>query len=277
GTLTNGGTLQSKGNSTLSADTITSSGTLLAAGSLTLGSGSFTASGNAITQAADRLALTTTGKTDLQAGTLLGGSLDLNAGTGFSNAGRVVADKGNIGLKTAGLLDNSGLLQAAGGLDIADMQSGGSENLHNSGKILAGGKMTVKADDIVSRPGSGADSGWIQAGAGSEIDAATLDNQGTWLLSNQDGAADHITLTGTLTNGGTLQSKGNSTLSADTVTSSGTLLAAGSLTLGSGSFTASGNAITQAADRLALTTTGKTDLQAGTLLGGSLDLNAGTG
>ncbi|EJJ4342770.1 filamentous hemagglutinin N-terminal domain-containing protein, partial [Salmonella enterica] len=143
GALTNGGTLQSRGDSTLSADTITSSGTLLAAGSLTLGTGSFTASGNAITQAADRLALTTTGKTDLQAGTLLGGSLDLNAGAGFSNAGRVVADKGDIGLKTAGLLDNSGLLQAAGDLDIADMQSGGSENLRNSGKILAGGKMTV--------------------------------------------------------------------------------------------------------------------------------------
>ncbi|EEC5001509.1 hypothetical protein GKT88_07765, partial [Salmonella enterica] len=257
GALTNGGTLQSKGNSTLSADTITSSGTLLAAGSLTLGTGSFTASGNAITQAADRLALTTTGKTDLQAGTLLGGSLDLNAGTGFSNAGRVVADKGDIGLKTAGLLDNSGLLQAAGGLDIADMQSGGSENLRNSGKILAGGKMTVKADDIVSQPGSDADSGWIQAGTGSEIDAATLDNQGTWLLSNQDGAADRITLTGTLTNGGTLQSKGNSTLSADTITSSGTLLAAGNLELSAtGDITSNDNGVLQANKQLTVTTAG---------------------
>ncbi|HDI1197280.1 TPA: hemagglutinin repeat-containing protein, partial [Salmonella enterica] len=257
GTLTNGGTLQSKGNSTLSADTVTSSGTLLAAGSLTLGSGSFTASGNAITQAADRLALTTTGKTDLQAGTLLGGSLDLNAGTGFSNAGQVVADKGDIGLKTAGLLDNSGLLQAAGGLDIADTQSGGSENLHNSGKILAGGKMTVKADDIVSRPGSGADSGWIQAGTGSVIDAATLNNQGTWLLSNQDGAADRITLTGTLTNGGTLQSKGNSTLSADTITSSGTLLAAGNLELSAtGDITSNDNGVLQANKQLTVTTAG---------------------
>ncbi|EGG4253903.1 hypothetical protein HIX57_004835, partial [Salmonella enterica] len=257
GTLTNGGTLQSKGNSTLSADTVTSSGTLLAAGSLTLGTDSFTASGNAITQAADRLALTTTGKTDLQAGTLLGGSLDLNAGAGFSNAGRVVADKGDIGLKTAGLLDNSGLLQAAGGLDIADMQSGGSENLHNSGKILAGGKMTVKADDIVSRPGSDADSGWIQAGAGSEIEAATLDNQGTWLLSNQDGAADRITLTGALTNGGTLQSRGNSTLSADTVTSSGTLMAAGSLELSAtGDITSNDNGVLQANKQLTVTTAG---------------------
>ncbi|EEL0343828.1 hypothetical protein G3601_003936, partial [Salmonella enterica] len=254
---TNGGTLQSKGDSTLSADTITSSGTLLAAGSLTLGTGSFTASGNAITQAADRLALTTTGKTDLQAGTLLGGSLDLNAGAGFSNAGRVVADKGDIGLKTAGLLDNSGLLQAAGGLDIADMQSGGSENLRNSGKILAGGKMTVKADDIVSQPGSDADSGWIQAGTGSEIDAATLDNQGTWLLSNQDGAADRITLTGTLTNGGTLQSKGNSTLSADTITSSGTLLAAGNLELSAtGDITSNDNGVLQANKQLTVTTAG---------------------
>ncbi|EGL1840036.1 hypothetical protein IP296_004662, partial [Salmonella enterica] len=257
GTLTNGGTLQSKGNSTLSADTVTSSGTLLAAGSLTLGTGSFTASGNAITQAADRLALTTTGKTDLQAGTLLGGSLDLNAGTGFSNAGRVVADKGDIGLKTAGLLDNSGLLQAAGGLDIADMQSGGSEKLRNSGKILAGGKMTVKADDIVSRPGSDADSGWIQAGTGSEIDAATLDNQGTWLLSNQDGAADRITLTGALTNGGTLQSKGNSTLSADTITSSGTLLAAGNLELSAtGDITSNDNGVLQSNKQLTVTTAG---------------------
>ncbi|HAF8819517.1 TPA: filamentous hemagglutinin N-terminal domain-containing protein, partial [Salmonella enterica] len=185
GALVNSGTLQSKGNSTLSADSITSSGTLLAAGNLTLGTRNFTTSGNAITQAADRLALTTTGKTDLQAGTLLGGSLDLNVGAGFSNAGRVVADKDGIGLKTAGLLDNSGLLQAAGSLDIADMQSGGSESLHNSGKILADGTMKVKAKDIVSEPGSDADSGWIQAGTGSVIEAATLDNQGTWLLSNK--------------------------------------------------------------------------------------------
>ncbi|EEO9936158.1 filamentous hemagglutinin N-terminal domain-containing protein [Salmonella enterica subsp. enterica serovar Sandiego] len=257
GALTNGGTLQSRGDSTLSADTITSSGTLLAAGSLTLGTGSFTASGNAITQAADRLALTTTGKTDLQAGTLLGGSLDLNAGAGFSNAGRVVADKGDIGLKTAGLLDNSGLLQAAGDLDIADMQSGGSENLRNSGKILAGGKMTVKADDIVSQPGSDADSGWIQAGTGSEIEAATLDNQGTWLLSNQDGAADRITLTGALTNGGTLQSRGDSTLSADTITSSGMLLAAGNLKLSAtGDITSNDNGVLQANKQLTVTTTG---------------------
>ncbi|EBZ1028295.1 hypothetical protein D7O18_27555, partial [Salmonella enterica subsp. enterica serovar Muenchen] len=195
-------------------------------------------------------------KTDLQAGTLLGGSLDLNAGAGFSNAGRVVADKDGIGLKTTGLLDNSGLLQAAGSLDIADMQSGGSENLHNSGKILAGGAMTVKADDIVSQPGSDGDSGWIQAGTGSVIEAASLDNQGTWLLSNQEGAEDRVTLTGALVNSGTLQSKGSSTLDADTITSAGTLLAAGNLTLGTGSFTTSGNAITQAADRLALTTTG---------------------
>ncbi|EGF1422669.1 hypothetical protein IB305_005096, partial [Salmonella enterica] len=195
-------------------------------------------------------------KTDLQAGTLLGGSLALSAGTGFSNAGRVVADKDGIGLKTAGLLDNSGLLQAAGSLDIADMQSGGSESLHNSGKILAGGTMKVKAKDIVSEPGSDADSGWIQAGTGSVIEAASLNNQGAWLLSNQDGATDSITLTGALTNSGTLQSKGSSTLSADTITSSGTLLAAGNLTLGTSNFTTSGNAITQAADRLALTTTG---------------------
>ncbi|HCM4646126.1 TPA: hemagglutinin repeat-containing protein, partial [Salmonella enterica subsp. enterica serovar Panama] len=144
-----------------------------------------------------------------------------------------------------------------GGLDIADTQSGGSENLHNSGKILAGGKMTVKADDIVSRPGSDADSGWIQAGTGSEIDAATLDNQGTWLLSNQDGAADRITLTGALTNGGTLQSRGDSTLSADTITSSGMLLAAGNLKLSAtGDITSNDNGVLQANKQLTVTTTG---------------------
>ncbi|MCH5495704.1 hemagglutinin repeat-containing protein [Salmonella enterica subsp. diarizonae serovar 16:z10:e,n,x,z15] len=137
------------------------------------------------------------------------------------------------------------------------MQSGGSENLRNSGKILAGGKMTVQADDIVSQPGSDADSGWIQAGTGSEIDAATLDNQGTWLLSNQDGAADRVTLTGTLTNGGTLQSKGNSTLSANTITSSGTLLAAGDLELSAtGDITSNDNGVLQAKKQLTVTTAG---------------------
>ncbi|EBG1930972.1 hypothetical protein FH551_25920, partial [Salmonella enterica] len=257
GALVNSGTLQSKGNSTLSADTMTSTGTLLAAGNLTLGTGNFTTSGNAITQAAERLALTTTGKTDLKAGTLLGGRLDLNAGAGFSNAGRVVADKGDIGLKTTGMLDNSGLLQAAGSLDIADMQSGGSENLHNSGKILAGGTMTVKAKDIVSESGSDADSGWIQAGTGSVIEAASLDNQGTWLLSNKEGAEDHVTLTGAMVNSGTLQSKGNSTLSADTMTSTGTLLADGSMQLDArGDITNNDGGIFQSFKGLTVTTAG---------------------
>ncbi|ELC8790664.1 hemagglutinin repeat-containing protein [Salmonella enterica] len=258
GALTNSGTLQSKGSSTFSTGTITSAGTLLAGGNLTLGTGSFTTSGNAITQAAEKLALTTTGKTDLQAGTLLGGSLALNAGTGFSNAGRVVADKGDIGLKTAGLLDNNGLLQAAGSLDIADTQSGGSESLHNSGKILAGGAMKVKAKDIVSQPGSDTDSGWIQAGTGSVIDAATLDNRGTWLLSNQDGATDSITLSGALTNSGTLQSKGNSTFRTGTITSAGTLLAGGSMKIdAAGNITNNDSGVFQSAEGLFVTTAGE--------------------
>ncbi|MCH5506845.1 hemagglutinin repeat-containing protein, partial [Salmonella enterica subsp. diarizonae serovar 16:z10:e,n,x,z15] len=91
----------------------------------------------------------------------------------------------------------------------------------------------------------------------SEIDAATLDNQGTWLLSNQDGAADRVTLTGTLTNGGTLQSKGNSTLSANTITSSGTLLAAGDLELSAtGDITSNDNGVLQAKKQLTVTTAG---------------------
>ncbi|EDR7786281.1 filamentous hemagglutinin N-terminal domain-containing protein, partial [Salmonella enterica subsp. enterica serovar Java] len=246
---------------------LTSSGTLNVStlrGDMTMNSAVLQSRGNLQLDSAGqiRLGKKSTGHQDIQS---THGDLILHGNHGVHNEGDISADKGSISLLTDQTFTNSGTVHAGSRFTVSGLHNAVADVMDNSGRLLSGDALKVRATSLTNTA-----SGLIQADNHSDIRAHSLNNQGTWLLSNQGGAADHITLTGTLTNGGTLQSKGNSTLSADTITSSGTLLAAGSLTLGSGSFTASGNAITQAADRLALTTTGKTDLQAGTLLGGSL-------
>ena len=70
----------------------------------------------------------------------------------------------------------------------------------------------------------------MQASTGSTVNAASLDNAGIWLLSQQASAADSVTVGDLVNNTGTLQGAGNTTVTANRIDNRGKLLAGGNLT-----------------------------------------------
>ncbi|EEB9624639.1 filamentous hemagglutinin N-terminal domain-containing protein [Salmonella enterica] len=233
---------------------LTSSGTLNVStlrGDMTMNSAVLQSRGNLQLDSAGqiRLGKKSTGHQDIQS---THGDLILHGNHGVHNEGDISADKGSISLLTDQTFTNSGTVHAGSRFTVSGLHNAVADVMDNSGRLLSGDALKVRATSLTNTA-----SGLIQADNHSDIRAHSLNNQGTWLLSNQGGAADHITLTGTLTNGGTLQSKGNSTLSADTITSSGTLLAAGNLELSAtGDITSNDNGVFQANKQLTVTTAG---------------------
>ncbi|EBP9900540.1 filamentous hemagglutinin N-terminal domain-containing protein [Salmonella enterica] len=233
---------------------LTSSGTLNVStlrGDMTMNSAVLQSRGNLQLDSAGqiRLGKKSTGHQDIQS---THGDLILHGNHGVHNEGDISADKGSISLLTDQTFTNSGTVHAGSRFTVSGLHNAVADVMDNSGRLLSGGALKVRATSLANTA-----SGLIQADNHSDIRAHSLNNQGTWLLSNQDGAADRITLTGALTNGGTLQSRGDSTLSADTITSSGMLLAAGNLKLSAtGDITSNDNGVLQANKQLTVTTTG---------------------
>src|SRR5262249_11928405 len=124
-------------------------------------------------------------------------------------------------------------------------------------------------------------SGWVQAANGTRIDASSLDNSGTWLLSQQAGAADQITLGGALVNAGTLQSEGGITIAAASASNQGTLRATDALSAHlTADFPSGANAVTQSGGDLTVAAGGKADIASNGGLqstGGNLRLEASQG
>jgi filamentous hemagglutinin family protein len=188
------------------------------------------------------------------------GNLSLTAGNGLTNAGTLTADTGSITARVNGTLDNSGAMHAKTTLDIADQNNGRTENISNSGTLLADGSMTVAAQAINN-------SGAIQATTGTTLNATSLLNTGTFIASDTAGSDAAFSFSGTFDNSGTLQSKGALTVNAAGAwNNSGKLLTIGT---NAGALIFSGNT---------LTNTGAIDA-AGTLLasasGSSLFTNSG--
>ncbi|RMC93723.1 filamentous hemagglutinin N-terminal domain-containing protein, partial [Aquitalea palustris] len=132
------------------------------------------------------------------------GNLALTAGNGLSNAGSISADNGSATLRVGGSLQNSGQLYAKSALDMADASGNGTESFSNtgSGQIISDGTLLLKG-----AAASNTASGWVQAGGYSSLQLASLNNAGTWLLSTGSGStADSVSLSGALTDSGTLQS-----------------------------------------------------------------------
>lgn len=232
GTLTNSGTIQSKGNAAISSQDLVNQRTLLADGNLDVSAGgNVSNAANAIMQAGNTLAVDATGRIDNAAqGTMRADTVQLSATQGLGNDGLISADAGATTLRVGGTLANTGGIQASTALDIADRQGTATEAVDNTGYMLSGGTVALKADAVTNAPnGTDPQSGWIQAATGSTVSARTLDNQGTWLLSQQAGSHDTVTTSGTLTNSGTLQTLGSATVNAHDVTNSGALAAAGNL------------------------------------------------
>ncbi|MDP9916768.1 filamentous hemagglutinin family protein [Variovorax boronicumulans] len=249
GALTNSGTLQGAGAVAVDAVNAVNSGTLIAVADLNVTTASdFINSG--IAQAGEALGLTSGGTiSNTGTGVLKAASLDLAADKGLSNAGIATADSANARLRVDGTLDNSGQLHARLDIDMADRRGAASQAVVNSGKLLAERGLVLKAASL-----SNTATGWAQAAHGSTATLGTLDNAGTWLLSQQAGAKDQIDVVGTAINSGTLQSGGDLDVTAASLVNSGRVLSAGDLeaTTAGGLTNAAGGAL-QAGAALTLT------------------------
>ncbi|MCW8196914.1 filamentous hemagglutinin N-terminal domain-containing protein [Verminephrobacter aporrectodeae subsp. tuberculatae] len=227
-------------------------------------------------QSAGDMTLSSTGGIRAASGAVLksrGGNVSLSAGNGISNAGTMTADKGKVTLRADGSIDNSGQIHAAQDLDIADRSGGASATLSNSGTLLTDGALALRAAGV-----SNTAHARIQAQTGSTVHAAHVDNAGAWLLSQQAGAQDALTVGRTLVNSGTLQGAGSMVVGAGSVSnsSSGTLQGAGSVLVTAGSVLNSGK--TQAGGALSVVSAGAvSNAASGVLQGASLNLTAADG
>lgn len=225
--------------------------------------------GLAVLQSAGNMALTSSGKIGTATGGALqslGGNLALTAGNGISNAGTMTADKGAVTVRADGAIANSGTINAAGALDIADgLGNAALNSVSNSGNLLAGSTLALRAASIDNSA-----TGWVQAATGSTVDAGSLNNSGAWLLSQQAIAKDTVTVGGALVNTGTIQSRGDATLSTGSVDNQGALLADGNLSVAtSAGFSNGAKATTQAGSMLSVSAGGKIDNAAAAVMRGA--------
>lgn len=263
GTLTTGAGTRFQSSGAMSATTTS--------GALSLGVAALQASGDLLLSSAGKLA---TAKDASQGVQSLNGNITLKAAQGLDNAGVITADKGGVTLRVDKAITNSGTVHAATMLDVADLSGGATQAVTNSGDLLSDGTLALKADAIQNTA-----SGWVQANAGSTIAGASLDNAGAMLLSQQSTATDSVSLTGNLNNTGTIQSKGDATLSAQDIANARTLLASGALALqASRNVTNAGGAILQGGRALDIDAGGSiANSAAATLRASNVSLTAASG
>ncbi|EEZ1444354.1 contact-dependent inhibition toxin CdiA [Escherichia coli] len=238
--LTNSGALLSQNSLVLSAGDVTNSGRIQGQ-NITLDASSLTSSG-AVQSALD-LALTLSGDVIAATGSKITALGDARL------SGKVLGNQGLISAKTLEVngdsLSNSGEISGVNSLNVTL-----SGNLQQHGKMLTGGALNVNARDI-------SNSGQLQ-GADNRITASSLANSGrvqgesrltlTLLnaLTNQTSGvllSQNVSALSApvLTNDGTIQGNGKTTLSAATQAhNSGKILSGGELTFTTPDYSGSG-------------------------------------
>ncbi|EHP2024853.1 contact-dependent inhibition toxin CdiA, partial [Escherichia coli] len=227
----NSGTVTGLSGLTLhSADGLTNSGALLGQNSLVLSAGDVTNSGRIQGQniTLDASSLTSSGAVQSALDLALTLSGDVIAATGSKItalgdarlSGKVLGNQGLISAKTLEVngdsLSNSGEISGVNSLNVTL-----SGNLQQHGKMLTGGALNVNARDI-------SNSGQLQ-GADNRITASSLANSGR--VQGESGLT--LTLLNALTNqtSGVLLSQNVSALSAPVLTNDGTIQGNGKTTL----------------------------------------------
>ncbi|EES6262400.1 contact-dependent inhibition toxin CdiA [Escherichia coli] len=209
--LTNSGSLLSQNSLTLSAGDVTNSGRIQGQ-NITLDASSLTSSG-AVQSALD-LALTLSGDVIAATGSKITALGDARL------SGKVLGNQGLISAKRLEVngdsLSNSGEISGVNSLNVTL-----SGNLQQHGKMLTGGALNVNARDI-------SNSGQLQ-GADNRITASSLANSGR--VQGESGLT--LTLLNALTNqtSGVLLSQNVSALSAPVLTNDGTIQGNGKTTL----------------------------------------------
>lgn len=252
GALTNSGALQSAHDIHLTAQSVDNQSHLLAAGNLAASVASiFNNETNAITQAGSSLTLAGANTALTNSGTLQATTVNLTTANGLTNSGTISGgtntSAGTLSITGGAALGNTGVIQSNGVLNI-DMNGTGSDQITNSGTIFTTDALTLTGASV-----GNTSTGTVQANKGSTLQASSLTNAGQWLLSTQTGAADTVTVSGVLTNSGTLQSAHDLNLTAQSVDNQSNLLAVGNLTATVAStFNNETNAITQSGSTLTL-------------------------
>ena len=191
------------------------------------------------------------------------------------NSGKVIATSGSATLHLADTLANTGSVRAAQDVIVAGREGAAAvQRLDNGGDLLAGRAMDLNAAALSNQGG-----GWIQAATGSAVRAGTLDNAGTWLLSQQAGASDRMDIAGTLLNSGVVQSAGELAVTAGALDNRRAIAAAGNLGADvSGGIRNAGGAVLQAGGTLSLASGGAFGNAAGgTLIGANVALSSAQG
>lgn len=200
------------------------------------------------------------------------GNLSLTAGNGLNNAGTITSDTGSVTAGIDGTLNNSGELHAKTTLDIADKANTGTENITNSGTLIADGSISVNAASVNNQVGA-----TVQGTTGTTVTATELINAGTFIASDTAGQSGNFTLS-SFNNSGTLQSKEDLVLNViDTLDNTGKLLATQDLSVNAGTsalaISNTNSGVIQAGDRLSISGANATfDTQSGTVLGNTTDI-----
>lgn len=183
------------------------------------------------------------------------GKLDITAGTGLDNKGAIAASGGAMTVRVNGTLDNAGTLYSKSSMAISDKAGGATENIVNSGTLLADGTLNAKAAQATN-------SGNLQGTGGTTLTANSLDNSGKFIASSAAGTSATLNLA-TLNNSaaGTVQSSQDLALNvSSSLTNAGNVIAGRNL------------GITSTGSALALTNQSGGTLQAGAASGSTLSV-----
>jgi len=145
------------------------------------------------------------------------GNLSLTAASGFSNAGTLTADVGNVTLRSNGAVGNSGTINAGGVLDLADSGGGALDSLANTGK-LRGASMNVRADSLsITGGGVVETTGNIDLTLGSLVVGGAGDTTSRIVAATSGGGTATIKLASDFTNYGAVHSGQNLSLTAPSI------------------------------------------------------------
>ncbi|GLQ91262.1 hemagglutinin repeat-containing protein [Dyella acidisoli] len=222
-----GGQIQSGTDFTLSTATLNNEGSVNAKGNATLSGTAFTNASGAQWITAGILALNQTGNVSNAGVVQSGGDLNMLYAASLTNSGAMQTSAGNLTLAT-GTLGNTGTLGANGSATL-----NASNSLSSTGTLLAGSNVSLTAAQLTT-------AGTVQAGSALTLSGGTLSNSGKLYAL---GGAWTSTLTGAFTSqtSGDIYGSQGITLSAASLSNAGSIEAqqADTLTLG-GAFTNSG-------------------------------------
>ncbi len=189
----------------------------------------------------------------------------------FSNAGVISSDTADLRVRAYGLIENTGTIYANAELSLADRNSGSTQNISNSGTLMAG-RVVIEANELTN-------SGSLQSETSTGLVLVSSLSNTSDILSNGS-----ITLRGmdssySVTNQGRIQSaeltdiKGLGGGKGVTISNSGDIVA-GSLEMNADSLTLSGGTLSTAGvmtlDLTQLTSVSENDKIIGATLGTGL-------